>query len=78
MDVLKVRPTTQIRRKAVADVMAVGYWKLAAPNTAHGLVTSQRQKRSDAMRCTTPCATLCSIDAADRTAVPALTAELFD
>lgn len=71
------RPTTQLWRESVADIMAVGFWKLAAPGAAPGLVASLRQKRAGDEQDTTH-ATMCWIDFADRAAPPSSTAGLFD
>ncbi|WP_051244487.1 hypothetical protein [Azohydromonas australica] len=69
-------PATQLWREAVADVMAVGYWRLAAPGNAHDLVASLRKKRSNATHDTAH-ATMCWIDFAARAEAPSSLAELF-
>lgn len=70
------RPTTQLWREAVADIMAIGFWKLAAPGAAHDLVASLRQKRADAQQDSTH-ATMCWIDHANRAEPPTSTGTLF-
>jgi hypothetical protein len=70
------RPSTQLWREAVADIMTVGYWRLVAPDNARALVASLRQKRSDATHDTTH-ATMCWIDVAARAAAPSSLAGLF-
>ncbi|MBS9446456.1 hypothetical protein [Xylella fastidiosa] len=71
------RPTTQLWRESVADIMAVGFWKLAAPNAAHELAAELRQKRADAKHDTTH-ATMCWIDFANQATPPSSTGELFE
>lgn len=68
--------STAFWREAVADVMAVGYWRLAAPGDAHDLVASLRQKRGGDSHDTTH-ATMCFIDAAEKAVAPASVAGLF-
>ncbi|WP_155641466.1 hypothetical protein [Xylella fastidiosa] len=71
------RPTTKLWRESVADIMAVGFWKLAAPNAAHELAAELRQKRADAKHDTTH-ATMCWIDFANQATPPSSTGELFE
>ena len=70
------RPSTQLWREAVADIMAIGFWKLAAPGAAADLVASLRQKRAGDEQDTTH-STMCWIDFADQAAPPPSTAGLF-
>lgn len=70
-------PTTQLWREAVADIMAIGFWKITAPSSAHDLATSLRQKRVDNYQ-DTKHATMCWIDFADQTVPPLSTADLFE
>jgi hypothetical protein len=70
--------STQLWREAVADTFAVGYWKLTAPIAAGDLVASLRHKRANDAPQDATHATMCWIDYADRTDVPASTADLFE
>lgn len=70
------RPATQLWREAVADIMKVGYWRLAAPGAAHDLIAHLRQTRATA-KYDTAHATMCWINAAEEAAPPSSAAALF-
>jgi hypothetical protein len=68
---------TQLWREAVADVMAVGYWKLTAPDSAPGLIAGLRQKRAKTADSDPAHATMCWIDYANQFEAPKSAATLF-
>lgn len=67
---------TQLWREAAADTMAVGFWRLSAPDAAQALTASLRQYRADAKDDTSH-ATMCWIDFAAQVAPPSSMAALF-
>ncbi len=69
-------PETRLWREAVADVFAVGFWRVTAPQEADGLIDVLRRHRDSAKQDRAH-ATMCWIDAARQAAPPASTADLF-
>ncbi|MCU6501959.1 hypothetical protein LPN04_29625 [Rugamonas sp. A1-17] len=69
------RPLTQLWREAYADIMAIGYLKVTAPNSAQRLTSDLREKRlsnkTDKIH-----ATMCWIDRASGTFAPSSLADL--
>lgn len=70
------RPATQLWREAVADIMTVGFWRLAAPGAASDLTANLRRHRAEAVH-DKEHATMCWIDFASQAAAPSSTAALF-
>jgi hypothetical protein len=69
-------PSTQLWREAVADIFAVGYWKLTAPESVSDLVAMLSRKRSAAEGGRH--GTNCWIDHADREVAPPSIATIFE
>lgn len=68
---------TQLWREAVADLMAVGFWKLASPDAVEELTANLRHHRVKAANRDKEHATVCWIDFASRAAPPSSMAALF-
>jgi len=72
------RPATQLWRETVADIGAIGYWRLhAAPSTALTLARTLRDKRVRAAEYDKAHATACWIDHAMKSAPPGGDRSLF-
>lgn len=72
------REPTQLWREALADIMAVGYWRLnASPAEWRDLTATLREKRLTSRRHDTVHATMCWIDLAASADGPASNRELF-
>ncbi|MEO6824599.1 MAG: hypothetical protein ABI167_07735 [Nitrosospira sp.] len=67
---------TRLWREAVADIFAVGYWKLTVPEAAGDLVATLRRMRPSEKGSIH--ATRCWIDHADQTSAPTSIAALFE
>jgi hypothetical protein len=77
-DVAAKRISTQLWREAVADAMAIGYWRLNAnPDNAHAFIATLKKKRAQSYQDDPAHATMCWIDSASAAAPPGSNHELF-
>lgn len=69
---------TQLWREAFADIFATGYWRQSNPTQARDLIDALKLSR-EAARVRDPAhATMCWIDAADQSPIPATARQLFE
>lgn len=68
---------TKLWREAIADIMAIGYWRLKVPGLAPALGAALRDKRLQASLKDRDHATMCWIDKALKASGPADYADLF-
>jgi hypothetical protein len=72
------RNSTQLWREAVADAMAIGYWRLdTKPDTAHALIATLKAKRAQALKDDPTHGTMCWIDSASTADPPSSNETLF-
>ena len=69
--------STKIWREALADTLAVGYWRLVAPAQASSLAASLRQRRSNSAQDDSTHATMCWIEQAMQAPAPVSEKDLF-